>query len=169
MLKEIGEEPPKAFGEDKKLGERINAVNNILLNTTDDMILCMQKSTKKIDTLQNFYSNLAQVLTFIKSSLMCDVSLRMVELTIQGGLTSVSALGFAYYGGAMTAMGRHDEGCRLGRLALKLCEMKNSCRYKSSIILFVYQLILWTATPLQSIVDAHLLGRTCEMNCHLHF
>lgn len=164
---DIGEEIPRAVG-DEKLSNRMSAMNNILQNITDDSILGMHDvSSKKVDTLQKIYWNLAHVLRFKKPSLMCDVSLRMVELTIQTGLCSLSALGFAYYGEIVTANGHFGDGCRLGRLALKLCERKNSSRYKANCILIVNQFILWTATPLQSIVDSHLLGQKCETKSSL--
>lgn len=46
-----------------------------------------------------------------------------------------------------------------GKLALQLVEKKGSIQYKSSVICFVYDRILWATEPLQLIVNAHLLGR----------
>ena len=47
-----------------------------------------------------------------------------------------------------------------GRLAaLKLVENKLSVVHKSVVIAAVYHLILWASDPLQSIVEAHSLGR----------
>ena len=45
-----------------------------------------------------------------------------------------------------------------GKLALKLVEKKGSVQFKSSVICFVYDRILWATEPLQSLVEAHLLG-----------
>jgi hypothetical protein len=46
----------------------------------------------------------------------------------------------------------------LGRLALKLVERSGSLQYKSSVICFTYDKILWASEPFQLIVEAHLLG-----------
>ena len=76
-----------------------------------------------------------------------------------------------------------DYADKIGGLAMKLLERKDSSRYKASaivtvgcvavsdfmcsdalssfqasVIITVYQLIYWSSTPLQSIVDAHNLG-----------
>ena len=46
-----------------------------------------------------------------------------------------------------------------GRLALKLVEDKLSSVHKSAVVAIVYHLILWASDPLQSIVEAHKIGR----------
>ena len=46
-----------------------------------------------------------------------------------------------------------------GRIALKLVEKKSSIVHKSGVIAGVYLAILWTVQPLQSIAEAHCLGR----------
>ena len=46
-----------------------------------------------------------------------------------------------------------------GRLALKLVENKLSVVHKSAVIGAVYHLILWASDPLQSIIEAHEMGR----------
>ena len=46
-----------------------------------------------------------------------------------------------------------------GRLALKLVENKLSSVHKSAVIGTVCHLILWASDPLQSIIEAHEIGR----------
>ena len=46
-----------------------------------------------------------------------------------------------------------------GRLALKLVENKLSLVHKSAVIAIVYHLVLWASDPLQSIIEAHEIGR----------
>ena len=113
-LLQAGEELPRAMG-DVKLTNAIQRMNDILQKTADDHVLNMQQTNnKKIITLQKIYSNLGDVLIFIKPSLICAVSLRMVELTISEGLTPNSPLAFAYYGQMLVVSGNLAEGCRLG-------------------------------------------------------
>jgi hypothetical protein len=45
-----------------------------------------------------------------------------------------------------------------GKLALKLVERRGSLQYKSSVICFVYDRILWALEPLQLLVEAHMRG-----------
>ena len=100
---------------DVKLTNAIQRMNDILQKTSDDYVLNMpQTNNKKIITLQKLYSNLADLLHFIKPSLICAVSLRMVELTLSEGLTPSSPLAFAYYGQMLKGSGNLAEGCRLG-------------------------------------------------------
>jgi hypothetical protein len=113
-LRLAGEELPRNVG-DTKLSSDMQATNDTLQMTSDDYVLSMpQTSYEKIITLQKIYSNLADLLHFIKPSLICAVSLRMVELTLLEGLTPYSPLAFAYYGEMLVASGNLAEGCRLG-------------------------------------------------------
>ena len=113
-LLQAGEELPRSEG-DAKLSSDMQATNNTLQKMSDDDVLSMQQtSNKKIITLQKIYSNLADLLHFIKPSLICAASLRMVELTLSGGLTPNSPLAFAHYGQMLLNSGNFAEGCRLG-------------------------------------------------------
>ena len=113
-LRLAGEELPRNVG-DAKLSSDMQATNDALQKTSDDDVLNMpQTSNKKIITLQKIYSNLAELLHFIKPSLICAASLRMVELTLSEGLTPNSPLGFAFYGEMLSSLGYISEGCRLG-------------------------------------------------------
>ena len=113
-LLQAGEELPRAMG-DVKSTNAIQRMNDILQKTSDDYVLTLpQTNNKKIITLQKIYSNLADLLHFIKPSLICAVSLRMVELTLSEGLTPSSPLAFAYYGEMLMGSGNLKEGCRLG-------------------------------------------------------
>ena len=158
ILQQVGEALPRAMGDDQLTAD-ILLMNGILQKTADDSILNMEvTSNKRIVTLMKLYANLlAFLLHFADPSLIGAVSLRMVEITMNSGLTSISPLAFAHYGETLASIGYITEGCRLGRLALKLLE-KICSTHRSSIICIVYQMVLWANEPLQSIVDAHRLG-----------
>ena len=113
-LLQTGEELPRSVG-DAKLSSDMQVTNNSLQKISDDYVLTLlQTNTMKIITLQKIYSNLADLLFFTKPSLICAVSLRMVELTLSWGLTPYSPVAFAYYGQMLMTSGNLDEGCRLG-------------------------------------------------------
>ena len=113
-LLQAGEELPRSVG-DAKLSSDMQVTNDSLQQISDEYVLTLQQTNnKKIITLQKLYSNLADLLHFIKPSLICAVSLRMVELTLSEGLTPNSPLAFAYYGQMLMGSGNLAEGCRLG-------------------------------------------------------
>ena len=100
---------------DAKLSIDMQATNGALQRMADDYVLNMQQTNnKKIITLQKIYSNLADLLHFIKPCLIGAVSLRMVELTLSEGLTPYSPLAFACFGQMLMVSGNLAEGCRLG-------------------------------------------------------
>ena len=93
------------------------AMNEILRSMPDDSILNMQAQNKNKKLIATFklYGNLAHVLHAVKPSLVCAVSLRMMQITIQNGLGPLSPLSFVHYGSVLIAAGNVHEGCRLGK------------------------------------------------------
>ncbi|KAL3760370.1 hypothetical protein ACHAWU_000345 [Discostella pseudostelligera] len=158
ILAQFGENLPSDMGDDN-LSHEVDQMNNILRSMSDDMICNMQESNdKKMVILISLYETLAHVLQYFKPWLARAVSLRMIELTMKTGLSAKSPLVFAHFGGVLVTSGQITDGCRLGRLALKLVERSGSLQYKSSVICFTYDKILWASEPFQLIVEAHLLG-----------
>jgi len=158
ILTKLGEDIPRAI--DGKLMKAIDTMNKVLHDRSDDSLLNMQDTKdKKLVALHQLYSDLVHVLYFVKPALIGSVSLRMIELTMSKGITPTAPIAFAYYGTTLAAMGKVEEGCRLGRLAVKLVE-KNalSSKYKPMVILIAYQTILWRSEPLQSTAEAHYKG-----------
>ena len=139
-LLQAGEELPRSVG-DAKLSSDVQATNDALQKTSDDYVLNMQQTNnKKIITLQKLYSNLGSVLNFIKPSLICDVNLRMVQLTLSEGLTPNSPLAFAHYGQMLMNRGNFAEGCRLGVsfciMTVDIFAVLSSCFFSSPNTLF---------------------------------
>ncbi|KAL7431794.1 hypothetical protein ACHAXH_004913 [Discostella pseudostelligera] len=161
ILLHFGECLPRSMA-DASLRCDIDRMNHILLHKTDYMLCNMQENNdKKLAALLNLYVYLAHVLHYFKPWLVGAVSLRMVELTLKVGLSVQSPLVFAHFGGLLVTSGCITEGCRLGKLALKLVEKKGSIQYKSSVICFVYDRIIFISEPFQLIANAHLLGHKC--------
>lgn len=125
-LFKLGEEPPRDKG-DTALHADIDKMNRRLQETSDDSILNMQRTReRKIVIMLSLYANLGHVLNAVKPTLIGDISLRMVDLSLSNGLVPSSPFAFAYYGGVLVASGNITEGCRLGMyLASCLCEQYN--------------------------------------------
>ena len=103
---------------DEKLKQEMQVMKHILQNTPDEIILNMGKANStKICILLKIYAELASLLQFLKPRLVGSVSLRMLDLTLNFGLTSMCPLAFAFYGGTLLSMGHEytTEACRLGR------------------------------------------------------
>lgn len=111
---EMGEKLPCRMG-DSKLSADMNAMDEILVNMTDDSICNMTNTNdKRMDTLLSLYANLMHTLHFYDPSFGAAVSLRMVDITLKHGLSSLSSLAFAHYGEILASIGNLDLACRLG-------------------------------------------------------
>lgn len=114
-LFKLGEKPPRDKG-DASLHVDIYKMNMRLGLYSDDSILNMERTReKKIVITLSLYANLGHVLSAVKPTLIGDISLRMVDLSLSNGLVPSSPFGFAYYGGVLLANGSVKEGCRLGK------------------------------------------------------
>ena len=162
ILTELGENPPRSM-DDSTLKDDINAMNKVLRERSDDSILNMpQTNNKKIVTLHRLYSDLVHVLHFTKPDLVSSVSLRLMEISLKSGITPTAPISFSCYGEMLaSSMKMIEEGCRLGRLAIKLVEKNiSSSKYKPVVILGCNQTIFWYTKPLQAVAEAHFQGYT---------
>ena len=118
ILNKLGEAAPRPMEEITSMTD-IDAMNKVLHDRSDDSLLNIQESKdKKLVALHQLYSDLVHVLYFVKPDLIGSVSLRMIELTMTKGSTPTSPLSFAYYGSTLAAMGKVEEGCRLGECSM---------------------------------------------------
>jgi len=160
ILTKLGENPPRSMN-DSTLKDDINAMNKVLRERSDDSILNMpQTNNKKIVILHRLYSDLVHVLHFTKPGLFSSVYHRMMEISLKNGITPTAPISFSCYGQMLaSSMRMIEEGCRLGRLAIKLVE-KNalSLKYKPRVVLGCNQTIFWYTKPLQAIAEAHQAG-----------
>lgn len=75
-----------------------------------------ENSVKRIDAILKIYATLNDVLRFAKPVLICSVCVRMLELTLKTGLSSVSTFAFASYGEILASAGNISEGCHIGMI-----------------------------------------------------
>ena len=117
ILTKLGEDIPRAI--DGKLMMAIDTTNKVLYDRSDDSLLNIQDTKdKKLVALHQLYSDLIQVIYFVKPALIGSLSLRAIELTMTKGMTPTSPFSFAYYGMALAAMGEVEKACRLGEYSL---------------------------------------------------
>ena len=159
ILSMLGEATPRATG-DKALMTDIDAMNQVLQDRNDSSILNLRENKeKKLVTLHRLYTELALVIQFTEPQFTDHVSCRLIDITMAKGLTPTSPLSFVYFGTTLATLGKVEEGCRLGRLALKLVEKNaSSSKYKPLVIASVYYSTLWYVEPFQSTAEEHQLG-----------
>lgn len=110
ILIQFGETLPCAI-EDEKLRIQIDQ-----MDLPGDTICNLQENNeKRMTTLLSLYSHLAHIAHYHQPRLVGSLSLRMVEITMKTGLSAMSPLAFAYFGGVLVKVGRISEGCRLGK------------------------------------------------------
>ena len=118
ILTKLGEAAPRPMGESTLMTD-IDAMNKVLHDRSDDSLLNMQDNKdKKLVALHQLYSDLIQVIYFIKPGLLGSLSLRMIELTMAKGITPTSPFSFVYFGSMLAAMGEVEKACRLGEYSL---------------------------------------------------
>jgi len=188
ILVQFGEYLPRDIDDGKLRHAIDHMNNILRSTSDETICNMQESNDKKMTALIDLYEYLAHVLQYFKPILVSSVSLRIVELTMITGLSAKSPLAFAHFGGVLSSIGYVSEACRLGefhaimlcahccitlsvhaccimhcslsigKLALKLVDKKGSLRYKSSVICFVYERILWATEPMQLLVEAHSLG-----------
>ena len=112
ILDDIGEPAVEPLGE---LSNQIRKMDEMLQITTDESIYNMELCTEKRHVVcQKLYANLLLVLHFVEPALIGSASLHMLTNVMSFGLTPISPLAFAYYGGTLAATGQYELACRLG-------------------------------------------------------
>ena len=118
ILLMAGENLPRRMGDDK-LRIDVNDLNDSLQIITDQIISDMDEGqNKKFGTLMKVYRLLGNSFKHIDPSLLGDISVRMVQITLNNGLFPTSPVGLAYYGETLVGLGKIDLGVRLGKNVL---------------------------------------------------
>ena len=107
----------------------------------------------KIQGAMQVLSVLAAPATFTDFQLFCLLACRMVNVSIQHGMSGASAYGYACLGSILgAAFHRYREGYRLGRLACDLVEKHNFTGYHAKVYHAMGLAAFWTE-PLTSVIE----------------
>jgi len=75
------------------------------------------------------------------------LSIRVVQLSIKYGISHMTAVGLAFYGGLVCALGAIDHGRMLGELALKVTNRFNEREWKCRVIcVSTNNVLLWSSS-----------------------
>jgi hypothetical protein len=160
ILEELGEAPLRQPGDDQLVNDT-RTVNALIKELSDEEILNFDEiRERRVVTLMKVYN--VYMLRFRKSSLIAAASLRMVELTLNNGLCSLSPMAFVHYAEVLSSADI-PLALRVGELALKLLEKSKSSRCKAQVFFSVYQTVMWLKHPFQAIANYHEIGYKAGM------
>ena len=145
------------------LAKELKETHRLLESTPNDLIMLKEdmQDRKKIAAMRILH--IMAFLTFQNSQeLLAIVANRMVQLSLNFGLTKNSSLGFALCAAFSGANGREEEARRLVRLALDLSSRYSDDRMTSSVLMVTYSFFLNFIEPAQACMsqlkNAYQLG-----------
>jgi predicted ATPase len=155
-----------------KIGRKVRGKSNEMLRRLPEMT--DQKQLTAMQVLNLLFLN-----TFLhRRELFPFVVLKMMKMSLQFGLSPMSAVAFAGYGTLLSFSGRGEEAQRFGKLALDLVERFTANSFRSRVYGLVYGCIQPAVQPwrnsIKKLMEGHELGLTTgdvefAMFCaHLH-
>ena len=98
----------------------------------------------------------------IKPDVQPVMTMKMIQLTIAQGISSLSPVAFVYFGNLLASQGDISEGCRYVRIAQKLLAKTGPQEISGEVIGMATQTLCYVQ-PLQSLVDCHREGHDVAM------
>jgi len=116
---------------------------------------------KKVMAMK-FLAKLETSIIQVNPSLLPFVTINMVELTIEHGLSPTSAIGFAYFGGMIAELGDIRGGYRYTRLAKALLDKHPSNEIAGEVILQSTEILAYIE-PLRAVNEYRIQGQATAM------
>jgi PAS domain S-box-containing protein len=121
--------------------------------TIESLIDLSPMTDPKIQTAMQVLSALSGAATFTDVQLCCLLAARMVNLSIQHGMSGASAYAYACLGAALAPyFHRYSEGYRFGKLACDLVEKHGFTAYDTKVYHAMGLAAFWTQ-PLTSVIE----------------
>lgn len=156
MLNEAGEPTLRPFSS---IQDDMKAMNSVMTGLEDETLLSLSTiKRKKTITLMSIYCEFGQMILFVDPIIAPTVTLRMMQITIEEGLCSKSALVFSRYAQTLFASNHIGLSVRFGRLAMKLLERIDAFECAPSVYATLYY-VLWLTEPFQAMTETFRLGK----------
>jgi predicted ATPase len=169
---ELGKEALKGLGEEFphrlctfRLMKEITGVKKLLCGKSDEQILRMPTITdeKKLACLQILHL-LFMPAMMSEQHVVPYISLMMLRITMENGLSSFSSLAFSYYGLlCISAHNKYKTAFRYGELALQLLERFQAKEMAPRVYLALYGCIYARVKPLQQTLEPLMMGYSIGM------
>ncbi|KAL3787477.1 hypothetical protein HJC23_001127 [Cyclotella cryptica] len=162
LSEQLGVVIPHSYSQEDTL-KLITQTQSILDAIDEATLLHYQEVTdvKKLMAMK-FLAKLESSLVQIKPDLVPFVTLKIVELTIEHGLSSVSAIGFAYFGGMIAELGDIRGGYRYTRLAKALVDKNPTTEIAGEVIIQTAEILAYME-PLQAVNEYRIPGQATAM------
>ncbi|KAL7479423.1 hypothetical protein ACHAW6_005158, partial [Cyclotella cf. meneghiniana] len=162
VLSNLGVDIPSSLSQ----GDSLNLIiqtQSTLLEISDEDFLSYRVLTdyKKVMAIK-FLAKLENSIQQTNASLQPIVTVKIIQLTIEFGMSPISAIGFAYYGGMLAELGDIQGGYRYTKLAKVLLD-SNQCNEIAGEVLFLFAELLSYIEPLQLTNDYRLQGQATAM------
>jgi histidine kinase len=137
VLEQLGEPMPMRPGS---IVVEFKKIQRMLRSKTDEMLLRLPEMSVVDKTSSMHILNLMFLNAYLwETTLSVHISLRMVRLSLQYGLSAVSSFGFATYGMLLCGASKDlDAGFRFGQLAIKIIEKFGARSWVPRVYAIVY-------------------------------
>ena len=161
VLSQLGIELPESSESDFKTN--IERTKVLLRGFTDQDLIDYKIMTdpSKIMAMK-FLARLELSIQYIKPASAPGVTLKMIQLSIDHGMSPVSPIGFTYFGQHVATCGDIEQGCRYVNIARKLLDRIGSGEFAGEVIGMGSQLLHFVK-PVQTTIELHTEGYTIGM------
>ncbi|KAL7481155.1 hypothetical protein ACHAW6_006837, partial [Cyclotella cf. meneghiniana] len=130
---------------------------------SDEVLLSYHLFTdyKKAMALK-FLAKLESPIHQVNPVLLPFITIKIIQLTIEHGMSPMSAIGFAYFGGMVAELGDIQGGHRYTKLAKALLD-KNKCNEIAGEVIFLSAELFSYTEPLQVTNEFRMQGQTTAM------
>eukprot|EP00804_Cyclotella_cryptica_P029852 CCRYP_010780-RC/>CCRYP_010780-RC protein AED:0.08 eAED:0.08 QI:0/0.8/0.66/1/0.8/0.66/6/45/1317 len=162
-LSRLGVDIPSSVSRDDTL-KLITETKSMLDGFTDDTLLNYHvlSDYKKVMAIK-FLAKLENSINQANPSLLPFITIKIIQLTIEHGMSPMSAIGFAYFGGIIGELGDIRGGYRYTRLAKALLN-KYKCNEIAGEVMFLSSEILSFLEPLQGTNEYRIQGQELAMS-----
>jgi hypothetical protein len=109
-----------------------------------------------------FFASLMLSLQYTRPASAPGVTLKIIQLLIDHGISPVSTIGFTYFGQHVATCGDIEEGCRYVKIARKLLDRIGSKEFAGEVIAMGSQLLHFVE-PIQLTLEYHNEGYNMAM------
>ena len=110
----------------------------------------------------NFMGRLHFSIQYTRPAAAPMVTMKMIQLSIEYGMSHVSPIGFTYYGQHVATCGDIEEGCRYVHIARKLLDRRGLKEFAGDVITTGTQLLTFVK-PIQVTLEYHTEGYKIAM------
>lgn len=162
ILSELGEGLPRTISRDdavKKISETLLILEGI---ADEDLLNYRRCTSRKKLMAMKFLAKLENACQEVNPALQPIVTLKMIKLTISHGMSPVSPIAFAYFGGLVANLGNVRGGHRFARLAKVLLDTMNSPEIAGEVIWLTTEIQCFVE-PMQTANEYRIHGQTTAM------